>query len=32
MPWTSYKFMSDDELRAVWVYLQSLSKMDFGNR
>ncbi len=32
MPWTSYKFMSDDELRAVWAYLQSLPKKDFGNR
>jgi len=21
MPWSSYKFMTDDELRAVWVYL-----------
>lgn len=32
MPWNSYKFMSDDELRAVWLYLQSLPKKDFGNR
>lgn len=32
MPWGSYKFMSDDELKAVWVYLQSLPKLDFGNR
>lgn len=32
MPWGSYKFMTDDELRAVWVYLQSLQKKDYGNR
>lgn len=32
MPWGSYKFMSDDELKAVWVYLQSLPKVDYGNR
>jgi len=32
MPWGSYKFMNDDELRAVWIYLQSLPKLEFGNR
>lgn len=32
MPWGSYKFMSDDELKAVWAYLQSLPKLEFGNR
>lgn len=32
MPWSSYKFMTDDELRAVWLYLQSLPKKDYGNR
>lgn len=32
MPWGSYKFMSDDELKAVWVYLKSLPKLDYGNR
>lgn len=32
MPWSSYKFMSDDELQAVWVYLQSLPKLGYGNR
>lgn len=31
MPWGSYKFMSDDELKAVWVYLQSLPKLELGN-
>lgn len=32
MPWGSYKFMSDDELKAVWAYLQSLPELDYGNR
>lgn len=32
MPWGSYKFMSDDELKAVWVYLRSLPKLELGNR
>jgi|JFJP01.1.fsa_nt_gi mono/diheme cytochrome c family protein len=32
MPWTSYRHMSDDELRAVYAYLMSLPPMDFGNR
>ncbi len=32
MPWRSYKFMHDDELKAVWVYLQSLPKKEYGNR
>jgi len=32
MPWGSYKFMSDDELKSVWVYLQSLPKLEYGNR
>ena len=32
MPWGSYKFMNDDELKAVWVYLQSLPKLELGNR
>ena len=32
MPWKSFRFMSDDELRAVRVYLQSLPKKDLGNR
>lgn len=32
MPWSSYQFMSDDELKAVWVYLQSLPELDYGNR
>lgn len=32
MPWNSYKFMYDDELKAVWVYLRSLPKKEYGNR
>jgi mono/diheme cytochrome c family protein len=32
MPWGSYKFMDDDELKAVWVYLQSLPELELGNR
>lgn len=31
MPWKSYRHMSDDELRAVYAYLQSLPAKDFGN-
>ena len=32
MPWTSYQYMSDDELRAVCAYLRSLPQLDYGNR
>ena len=32
MPWGSYKFMNDEELKAVWVYLQSLPQKAHGNR
>lgn len=32
MPWGSYKFMNDTELRAVWAYLKSLPKKAYGNR
>lgn len=32
MPWSSYKFMTDLELKAVWAYLQSLPKQALGNR
>ena len=31
MPWRSYKFMDEDELKAVWVYLKSLPKKEYGN-
>jgi mono/diheme cytochrome c family protein len=32
MPWTSYRHMTDDELRAVYAYLASLPAKEFGNR
>jgi len=32
MPWESYRHMTDDELRAVYAYLQSLPPKDFGDR
>lgn len=32
MPWESYRHMTEDELRAVYIYLQSLPSRDFGNR
>ena len=32
MPWKSYKFMSDEEIKAVWVYLRSLPALEYGNR
>ena len=28
MPWEQYKLLTDDELKAVWAYLQSLPPMD----
>ena len=31
MPWTSYRHMTDDELRAVYLYLMSVHPEDFGN-
>ena len=31
MPWKSFRYMTDVELKAVWVYLQSLPKRDYGN-
>lgn len=31
MPWTSYQYMDDDELRAVWAYLKSLPPKAYGN-
>lgn len=32
MPWESYRHMTEDELRAVYAYLQFLPPKDFGNR
>ena len=31
MPWTSYRHMSDMELRAVYLYLSSLPPLEFGD-
>ncbi len=31
MPWTSYRYMNDDELHAVYAYLESLPPTTFGN-
>ena len=32
MPWQSYRYMTDDELRAVYAYLKSLPPKDYGHR
>jgi hypothetical protein len=32
MPWTSYRYMNDLELRAVYQYLINLDSLDFGSR
>ena len=32
MPWTSYKYATDEELAAIWAYLQSLPPVAYGNR
>lgn len=32
MPWESYRHMSAEELKAVYLHLQSLPARDFGNR
>jgi mono/diheme cytochrome c family protein len=32
MPWTSYRYMTELELRAVYTFLTSLPASDFGNR
>jgi hypothetical protein len=31
MPWMSYRHMTDDELRAVYIYLMSVQPVEFGN-
>jgi mono/diheme cytochrome c family protein len=31
MPWKSYRHMTDNEMRAVYMYLMSLPPKDFGN-
>ncbi|GAB4501751.1 MAG: cytochrome c [Anaerolineales bacterium] len=32
MPWTSYQYFSDDEIAAVWAYLQSAPPVPYGRR
>jgi cytochrome c553 len=32
MPWRAFGQMSDDELRAIWLYLSGLPPVEFGNR
>lgn len=32
MPWPTFSQMTDDELKAVWLYLQSLPAKETGNR
>jgi cytochrome c553 len=32
MPWQNIAKMTDDELRAIWLYLQSVPPKEFGNR
>ena len=32
MPWPTYSQMTDDELKAIWLYLQSLPAKETGNR
>lgn len=32
MPWKSYRYMDNLEMKAVWVYLQALPEREYGNR
>ncbi len=32
MPWTTFGQMTDDELKAMWLYLQSLPAKETGKR
>jgi cytochrome c553 len=32
MPWQVYKYMTDDEVRAIWLYLRSVPAKEFGNK
>lgn len=32
MPWQSFNKMTDTELRALWIYFQSLEPKEYGNR
>lgn len=32
MPWFRYRSMTDDELKALWLFIQSVPAKEFGNR
>ena len=32
MPWQTFRVMTDDELSALWLYLQSVPRKPFGNK
>lgn len=32
MPWFRYRSMTDDELKAIWLFIQSVPAKEFGNR
>lgn len=32
MPWFRYRDMTDDELKAIWLFIQSVPAKEFGNR
>jgi mono/diheme cytochrome c family protein len=32
MPWQTYRNMSDDELKAIWLFIQSVPAKEAGNR
>jgi mono/diheme cytochrome c family protein len=32
MPWQAFSNMTDDEISAVWLYLQSVEPIEYGNR
>jgi hypothetical protein len=32
MPWKIFRGMNDDDLRALWLYLQSVPPKQFGNK
>jgi hypothetical protein len=32
MPWKVYRNMSDQDLRALWLYLQGVPPREFGNK
>ena len=32
MPWPNFTLMTDDEIRALWLYLQTVEPTEYGNR